>query len=85
MNGHIKFFKESEGWGMIEAADKRGDVFFHVSHLSEDGTPREGMAVEYSLNPDYPKRRTLPGSLKLLGKLAYVPIDAPRKAVAHGD
>lgn len=69
---------------MIEAADKRGDVFFHLSHLPEGTSPREGMPVEFSLNPDYPKRRAI--AVKLLSKLSYVPIsEGQRKAAAHGD
>ncbi len=85
MNGHIKFFKPGR-YGMIEPDDKKGDVFFHAEHLDEGAHPREGMPVEFSLNPDYPKRRVL--KMHLLVKSAYVPIDSrsQRKAVAaHGD
>jgi cold shock CspA family protein len=84
VNGHIKFFKRDKGWGMIEASDRKGDVFFHLNHLPQDASPREGMAVEFSLNPEYPKRRAL--TVTLLGKLAYVPInEQSRKAVVNGD
>ena len=89
MNGYVKFFKRDKGWGMIEADDKQPDVFFHQEHIENGITPCEGNLVEFSLNPDYPKRRAL--QVIVLGKRSYGPKEPtpfpskPQSKGAYGD
>ncbi len=50
MQGKVKWFNESKGFGFIEAEDG-SDVFVHFSAIKGDGfkTLREGEAVEFEL------------------------------------
>ena len=87
MTGSIKFFDARKRFGIIIPAgvsvrDREGHVFFYEDVL-EGGTASAGQEVEYSLIPNYPSPRAL--SVRLLGKVSYVPINIGRKAVAHGD
>ena len=50
MQGKVKWFNESKGFGFIEAEDGR-DVFVHFSSIQGDGfkTLTEGEEVEFDL------------------------------------
>ena len=48
MEGKVKWFSESKGYGFIEK-DEGGDVFVHFSEIAGDGfrTLEEGQRVEF--------------------------------------
>ena len=46
MEGTVKFFNESRGYGFITNDDTQKDIFVHVSGLN-GGTLNEGDKVEY--------------------------------------
>jgi len=50
MNGKVKWFNESKGFGFIETEDS-GDVFVHYSAILGDGfrTLMEGEEVEFDI------------------------------------
>ena len=45
MQGTVKFFNESKGFGFIKPADSSEDIFVHVSGLIDE--VRENDQVEY--------------------------------------
>ncbi|GAB7086747.1 cold-shock protein [Marinifilum fragile] len=47
MEGTVKFFNESKGFGFIKPADQSDDVFVHVSGLVDE--IRENDKVEYDV------------------------------------
>ncbi|MCY1633255.1 MULTISPECIES: cold-shock protein [Marinifilum] len=47
MEGTVKFFNESKGFGFIKPADQGDDVFVHVSGLVDE--IRENDKVEYDV------------------------------------
>ncbi len=51
LRGKVKWFDEKKGFGFIERADGKGDVFVHFSDIQGGGfrTLHEGDAVEFSL------------------------------------
>lgn len=46
MNGKVKFFNESKGFGFI-TTDAGEDVFIHISALEEGMTLNEGDSVSF--------------------------------------
>ena len=50
MNGKVKWFNESKGFGFIETEDS-GDVFVHYSAITGEGfrTLMEGEEVEFEI------------------------------------
>ncbi len=54
MNGTVKWFNESKGFGFISNDDGSGDVFVHFSAIQSDGfkTLMEGQKVTYDVEPD---------------------------------
>ena len=90
MTGTVKYFDATKGFGHIMADDKGPDVFVHQTDLSEGMKLHTGMEVEFDLHPTYrhPKsgtRRVIQGSVRLLNRRAYVPINEGRKAAKYGD
>ncbi|MEH6358514.1 MAG: cold-shock protein [Pseudomonadales bacterium] len=51
VNGTVKWFNESKGFGFIEQQSGGPDVFAHFSAISGDGfkTLAEGQAVEFTV------------------------------------
>ena len=51
MQGKVKFFNESKGFGFITPDDGSKDVFCHQSEIQMEGfrTLSEGQAVEFSV------------------------------------
>ncbi|MCT4604266.1 MAG: cold-shock protein [Marinifilum sp.] len=47
MEGTVKFFNESKGFGFIKPADQSDDIFVHVSGLVDE--IRENDKVEYDV------------------------------------
>ncbi len=48
MNGTVKFFNETKGFGFITGEDGK-DVFVHQSALAEGETLREGDSVTFDV------------------------------------
>ncbi len=59
LRGKVKWFDEKKGFGFLERADGKGDVFVHFSDIQAGGfrTLHEGDAVEFALtqSPRGPK------------------------------
>lgn len=51
LNGQVKWFNESKGFGFITPADGSKDVFVHFSAIHSDGfkTLAEGQNVEFTI------------------------------------
>lgn len=51
MNGKVKWFNDSKGYGFITPDDGERDLFVHHSDIQMDGfrTIREGQAVEFEV------------------------------------
>ena len=51
MNGKIKWFNPTKGYGFIETSEQDADVFLHISALQEAGiqTITEGDAVTFDI------------------------------------
>jgi CspA family cold shock protein len=51
VRGKVKWFNNQKGYGFIEQADGRPDVFVHYSAIQEDGykSLQEGQFVEFDL------------------------------------
>ncbi len=51
LNGQVKWFNESKGFGFITPADGSKDVFVHFSAINSDGfkTLAEGQNVEFTI------------------------------------
>ncbi|MFZ4832868.1 transcription antiterminator/RNA stability regulator CspE [Rouxiella sp. Mn2063] len=51
LNGQVKWFNESKGFGFITPADGSKDVFVHFSAIVSDGfkTLAEGQNVEFTI------------------------------------
>ena len=47
--GKVKWFNNSKGYGFIERADGKGDIFLHYSSIKVEGyrTVKEGQEVEF--------------------------------------
>ncbi len=55
MNGKVKWFNETKGFGFISNDDGSGDVFVHCSSIQSDSdykTLAEGQKVTYDVEPD---------------------------------
>ena len=54
INGTVKWFNESKGYGFISPSDGSPDVFVHYSVIQGDGfkTLAEGEGVEFDLVQD---------------------------------
>lgn len=54
MNGTVKWFNESKGFGFISNDDGSGDVFVHYSAIQANGFRNltEGQKVTYDVEPD---------------------------------
>ncbi|MFW6231073.1 MAG: cold-shock protein [Nanoarchaeota archaeon] len=48
MNGQVKFFNESKGYGFITAEDGK-DYFVHITGVSEGLSLEEGMNVTFDV------------------------------------
>ncbi len=51
MNGTVKFFNESKGFGFITPEDGSKDIFCHQSEITMEGfrTLNEGQQVEFTV------------------------------------
>ncbi|HEX5742536.1 MAG TPA: cold-shock protein [Flavobacteriaceae bacterium] len=47
MNGTVKFFNESKGFGFITNDDTKKDVFVHITGIAKGETLSEGDKVSY--------------------------------------
>ena len=54
MNGTVKFFNTSKGFGFIEPDEGGKDVFVHITAVQKAGYTNlvEGLRVSYELRPD---------------------------------
>lgn len=54
INGTVKFFNESKGYGFIAPDGGGNDAFVHISAVENSGmrTLRENQRVTYELQPD---------------------------------
>ncbi|MGI9387291.1 MAG: cold-shock protein [Methyloligellaceae bacterium] len=54
LNGTVKFFNHSKGYGFIEPEDGSKDVFVHVSALQQSGVSglEEGDKISFELQDD---------------------------------
>lgn len=54
MNGTVKWFNETKGFGFISNDDGSGDVFVHHTAIQSNGfrTLSEGQKVVYDVEPD---------------------------------
>ncbi len=54
MNGTVKWFNETKGYGFISNDDGSEDVFVHFSSIMVDGfkTLAEGQRVQYDVEQD---------------------------------
>lgn len=54
MNGTVKWFNDSKGFGFISNDDGSDDVFVHFSSIISDGfkTLAEGQKVVFDVEPD---------------------------------
>lgn len=86
MTGYVKYFSKKKHYGIIvpdgvAVGDKERQVFFYEDMV--EGELHEGDAVEYALNPNYPRLRAL--TVRASGKQSrYIPIDGGRKR-GYGD
>jgi cold shock CspA family protein len=88
MTGVVKWFDPRKRYGFILAHDKGADIFVHEDNIEGGAELHKGQEVEVDVHPTFrhPTLGTRTAlSVRLLGKLAYVPLHNPRKAVAHGD
>lgn len=67
VNGTLKFFNTSKGYGFIAPADGGNDVFVHASALEASGihTLNEGDAVTFVLEDDPRGRGKKAGQIEL--------------------
>ena len=51
VNGVVKWFSDSKGFGFIERSDNEGDIFVHFSAIVADGfkSLSEGDKVEFNV------------------------------------
>ena len=51
INGKVKWFNSTKGFGFIEREDKQKDVFVHISALRKSGMNRldEGQALTFEV------------------------------------
>ena len=61
INGQVKWFNESKGFGFITPADGSKDVFVHFSAIQVDGfkTLEEGQKVTFDVESDPKDSRKL--------------------------
>ena len=61
INGKIKWFNPSKGYGFIENDARGKDVFLHVSALEEAGinTLKEGEAVSFEIGENKGKEKAI--------------------------
>ena len=57
MQGTVKFFNETKGFGFIKPSDSSEDIFVHSSGLIDD--IHENDQVEYDMKRGCPKRGSL--------------------------
>lgn len=65
VNGTVKFFNQSKGYGFISPDEGGKDVFVHVSDVERSGLPAldEGMRLTFETEPD--KRGKGPKAINL--------------------
>lgn len=68
MNGIVKLFNTSKGFGFIESADNEKDVFVHISAVERSGlqTLSEGQKVTFDVSRDSRTGKTLAENLRSL-------------------
>lgn len=54
MQGTVKFFNASKGYGFISPDDGSKDLFVHISAVEQSGmtTLNEGQVVSFEIEPD---------------------------------
>ena len=54
MQGTVKFFNTTKGYGFITPADGSKDIFVHISAVERSGmtTLTEGQTVNFEVEPD---------------------------------
>ena len=54
MQGTVKFFNASKGYGFITPADGEKDIFVHISAVEQSGLGNleEGQKIAFDLEPD---------------------------------
>jgi len=54
MQGTVKFFNTTKGYGFITPADGSKDIFVHISAVERSGmtTLSEGQTVNFEVEPD---------------------------------
>jgi CspA family cold shock protein len=67
MDGTVKWFNPTKGYGFIQPADGSKDVFVHISAVEQAGlrTLQEGQNVSYELKTE--RGRTSATNLKVSG------------------
>lgn len=65
MNGTVKFFNESKGFGFITNDDTKKDVFVHITGLAKGQRLAEGDQVSY--DEDQGKNGLIATNVKVIG------------------
>ena len=67
MQGTVKFFNETKGFGFIQPEDGSKDVFVHISAVERAGmqTLDEGQKVSYEIETDRRSGKQAAGSLQV--------------------
>ena len=54
MQGTVKFFNASKGYGFIKPEDGEKDIFVHISAVEQSGLGNleEGQKISFELEPD---------------------------------
>ena len=67
MNGTVKWFNTTKGYGFIEPENGEKDVFIHISAVEKSGlkTLLENQKVSFEVNQD--KGRSSAANIKVIG------------------